>query len=308
MARTKRSASVSTQDVGQTGLKKARPNLNQKAAASRIGRHGSVSDVLGSEYGISDEYDDGSNDDQNDLDDARNALKNLQAAIEKAEKSDTFSKDMEKKVMIDERRLRNMVKEEEEKWEKDEEIFRSRFSSLAKVVLSSRANRADPASSSLEHPLRTATSDTMLAACGHPLYLKTQGLLQSARALVNGLDSISTHTSGVKIPQNPKGGLEKDIAEACRIISQGAEATAMMVEKQLVYEKNDTRRDSLGKLQAREQQEAFLNDNNLQAMFEMGRDDMSASTEDDLNAQGWGFVAHHMEGGMRELVKALRES
>ena len=40
---------------------------------------------------------------------ASNALKNLQTAIEKAEKSDAFAKDMEKKVRIDEKRLLSLI-------------------------------------------------------------------------------------------------------------------------------------------------------------------------------------------------------
>lgn len=47
---------------------------------------------------------------------ASNALKNLQTAIEKAERSDTFAKDMEKIVRIDEKRLKDMVEKEVEEW------------------------------------------------------------------------------------------------------------------------------------------------------------------------------------------------
>ncbi|KAF3480662.1 60S ribosomal protein L15 [Arthroderma uncinatum] len=321
MAGTKR-LSVSTRDAAQTGSKKARQNLKQSATTPRAGRHGSVSDELESEYGISD-GEDGSDDAQIELDDARNALKNLQAAIEKAEKSDTFAKEMEKKVRLDERRLRGIVKKEEEKWyvcvyhdlerqskkeplpdrNNDEEIFRSRFSSLIKAALSARTNKAET-TSSFKQPLQIATSDVMLAAGDHPLYHKTQELLESSRALINGVDSISTHTSEAELPHNPKEGLEKDVAEARRIIAHGAEATAMAVEKLLVSERNGARRESQERLQAGEGQEAFQKDNNLQAMFEMGREELNESTED-LQAQGWGLVAHHLERGMREFVKAL---
>lgn len=47
---------------------------------------------------------------------ASNALKNLQMAIEKAGKSDTFAKDMEKKVRTEEKRLKNMFEKEDEQW------------------------------------------------------------------------------------------------------------------------------------------------------------------------------------------------
>ncbi|KAM5442833.1 hypothetical protein MferCBS31731_002219 [Microsporum ferrugineum] len=300
MGRTKRSGSISMRDAGQAGIKKPRSNLKQSVSTSRMGRHESTNDVLGSEYGVS-EGDDWSDDGQNGLDDARNALKNLQAAIEKAERNDTFAKDMEKKVRIDEGRLRNMVKKEEDEWHNEVENFQSQFSSLVKMVLSSKKNKVDLTSSG---PAEVTTSDAMQSAGDHPLYLKTQGLLESAKALINGVDSISTHASKIKLPQDPREGFEKDTAEARRLIVHGAEATAMALEKQLVYNKSNTRQVSERKLRGREEEE-FLSDNNLQAMFEMGREGLNESAEDGQRAQSWGFVAHQLQKGMRELVKAL---
>ncbi|EFE35220.1 uncharacterized protein ARB_06177 [Trichophyton benhamiae CBS 112371] len=283
------------QNSNQAEPKRARLNSKGSVPPSRPGGHESISDAFGSDMEVSDE-DDISDNGQNGLDDARNALKNLQMAIEKAGKSDTFAKDMEKKVRTEERRLKNMFEKEDEEWHNEDENFQCQFSSLMIAVLSSRRVKANVTSNGTGD--KTVISDSMQSAANHPLYLKTQGLLESARNLVSELDSIGTHALKAKLPQDPKEGLEKDTAEARRLIARGAEATALAIEKQLVYNGHK------GQLRDRKE-EAFLNDINLQAMLDMGRDALNEGPGNGIKPQSWGIVARHLQRGMYELVKAL---
>ncbi|KMQ44070.1 hypothetical protein A7C99_4620 [Trichophyton rubrum] len=295
MGRAKRTGSISMQNSNQAESKRARPNSKGSVRPSRPGRHESISDAFGSDMEVSDE-DDISDSGQNDLDDARNALKNLQTAIEKAEKSDAFAKDMEKKVRIDEKRLKDMFQKEDDEWHNDDENFQCQFSSLMRAVLSLRKIKANVTSNDTGD--KTVISDSVQFAASHPLYLKTQGLLESARNLISELDNISTHALKSKLPQDPKEGLEKDTAEARRLIARGAEATALAIEKQLVYNgKNGQLRDR--------KEEAFLNDIDLQAMLDMGRDALNGGPGNGRKPQSWGIVARHLQRGMHELVKAL---
>ncbi|EFR04440.1 hypothetical protein MGYG_07448 [Nannizzia gypsea CBS 118893] len=295
MARAKRSGSNSMRDSDQTGPKKTKLHSKGSVPSSRMGRHESISDMLGSEFEVSD-------DGQDDLDDARNALKNLQTAIEKAERSDTFAKDMEKKVRMDEKRLRDVFEREEKEWHNEDKKFQSQFSSRVRTVMSSRESKAKLTSYGPGEAAQVATSDIMQSTADHPLYLKTQGLLESARALMNELDNINTQASKIKLPPDPMDGLEKDTAEARRLIARGAEATVLVLEKQLVYPGKNDRKGS--QLRDREE-EAFLDDSSLQTMLDMGRDALNSGRSDGMKAKSWGFVAHHLQRGMQELVKAL---
>ncbi|EGD98635.1 hypothetical protein TESG_06115 [Trichophyton tonsurans CBS 112818] len=298
MGRVKRTGSISMQNSNQAGPKRARRNSKGSIPPSRPGRHDSISDAFDSDMEVSDE-DHLSYDGHNDLDDARNALKNLQTAIEKAERSDTFAKDMKKIVRIDEKRLKDMVEKEVEEWHNEDENFQCQFSSLIRAVLSSRKIKANVTLNG--NGDKTVMSDSTQSAANHPLYLKTQGLLESARNLISELDSIGIHALKAKLPQDPKEGLEKDTAEARRLIARGAEATALAIEKQLVYSgKNGQLRDR--------KEESFMNDINLQAMLDMGRDALNVGPRNGMKPQSWGIVARHLQRGMYELVKALPQA
>ncbi|KAK2742487.1 hypothetical protein FQN57_005378 [Myotisia sp. PD_48] len=301
MVRPKRSVAISA-SRGSVHKKRGR------ARSAGTKHDSSNSEGLPSERSSPSEDVDVSDEEQTELEDARKALKGLQNVMEREHKKDTFAKEMEQKVKVEEKRLRSRVKEEHEKWKAQEEQFYTQFRSIATeaqahIGTSLSKDRTSSDTKGLGLPITSPGGN--LDVEKHPLYLKTRNLFESTRELLTGLDNISSHISSASLPPDPTMELEADIEEARRIISDGSEATASKIERLLVYEPSNHRYGGLRKKSAEQKRrEALDHDENLQAMFKMGRAALDGQ-EDDLEVQGWGFVAHQMQIGMEAFLEGL---
>ena len=173
--------------------------------------------------------------------------------------------------------------------------FRSRFGSLIATALASPGVNL----TAEQHSLIKAD----LSPENHPLYTRSQTLLDSCDTLVKEWDKLAEYASSVEEPPDVKEVWERDYAEARRVISLGRLASEAEVEKLLKYESN-REGNSLRKM--KEKQNELERDDHLQEMLKMGKQgNEDGLVQEEKGARGWGYVAHRAQRGLEGLVTAL---
>ncbi|OAX82826.1 hypothetical protein ACJ72_02818 [Emergomyces africanus] len=235
------------------------------------------------------------------------ALADLQAALDRTEKRDNHAKEFEKAIGEDEKRLIALVEAGIKEKESESEKFRSRIIHLISTSLAPTGGKKAAAGSTVDAQkvgLEDVTFDR------HPLYNRSQALLQCTRSLVQEYDNLAAYISGLEAPPDPTDKWERDCVEARRVIAIGVEASQAEIDRLLVRKDAASRkRDAKEKITSKGKKEgrnvkakAFAKDEHLQTMLKMGKE---KGTLQKKEAYGWGKMAHQVVKGMKALVKAL---
>ncbi|KAK2791178.1 hypothetical protein FQN51_002253 [Onygenales sp. PD_10] len=268
---------------------------------------GRVGEVGGDGDGEDDEENEADEDEDEDEDDGaeetRRALRELQSAMERTEKRDNYAKEFEKFISDEEKRAVGVVDGVVMERESESEEFRSRFVSMLATALSpAEAKESKPSSS----PKRDA-GDVVLGDPSfdkHPLYLRSQALVQCSKSLLQEYDDMTTYLSTVEAPPDPKETWARDCEEARRLVAIGMKASQVEIERLLDHRKvvKKDSKESNARAKGKREMKVFEKDEHLQAMLKMGRGDGWKE-----KPSGWGNVAHRAVRGMKALVKALSD-
>ncbi|EEH38049.2 hypothetical protein PAAG_00970 [Paracoccidioides lutzii Pb01] len=266
-----------------------------------------------------DEAEDENDDEDEDEDDdgeaeaTRKALRDLQAAMERTEKRDNYAKEFEKCISEEERRLVGLMDSEVREREAASQVFRSHIVSLLSTALAPTGTKTSGTPSgpsgltSKVDAQKLVLEDVPIGK--HPLYHRSQALLQCSESLIQEYDKLSTFISDLEAPADPAEMWERDCAETRRVIAIGVAASQAEIERLLVR-KDDTRERKIkeklaskqGKgLNGNKEKRSFENDQQLQDMLKMGKGKENLHKE----PYGWGKVAHQVVKGMKVLIKAF---
>ncbi|KAK2801606.1 hypothetical protein FQN50_007667 [Emmonsiellopsis sp. PD_5] len=340
-AGNKRAAPRSSTATVQRQAKKARGGGSGSASGRRNTRSMTGGDGREEEEGYGedvervggdgddDEEDEDEEDEEDDgAEETRRALRELQSAMERTEKKDNYAKEFEKFIADEEKRVVGVVDGVVmERFgtasllplprlffpclivllsftrESESEEFRSRFVSMLATALSPTVTKESKPSSSP----KTNTESAILGDPSfdkHPLYLKSQALVQCSKSLLQEYDDMTTYLSTLEAPPDPKETWARDCAEARRLIAIGMKASQAEIERLLDHRKavKKDSKESNARAKGKREMKVFEKDEHLQAMLKMGRSDGWKE-----KPSGWGNVAHRAVRGMKALVKALAD-
>ncbi|OJD17821.1 hypothetical protein AJ78_02120 [Emergomyces pasteurianus Ep9510] len=258
------------------------------------------------------EDDDDDTDNEDDYGDkeaelTREALRDLQAALERTEKRDDNAKEFEKIIGEDEKRLLGLVEAGIKESEFESERFRSRIIHLIGTALAPTGAKA-PAAGSAGDAQKLGLGDVL--SDRHPLYIRSQALLQCTRSLVQEYDNLAAYICSLEAPPDLVDMWERDCAETRRVIAIGVEASQAEIDRLLARKDDARKRDAKEKTASKGKKErgigrakVFAKDELLQTMLKMGKE--KDSTFQKREPYGWGKMAHQVVKGMKALVKAL---
>ncbi|KAI1958115.1 hypothetical protein LOZ58_005230 [Ophidiomyces ophidiicola] len=282
---------------------KAAPKQNRKVERTASAQT-AASNASDDDYADSDdvlESQDGSDDSIGGLEEARLALKALQAAMERAEKRDGFAKKFEAEVREDEKRLLETLDAEQKKIQAEEEQFKSRFESLFRSAL------APP--SVMPKDIETSEEIPSMQTVGleeQPLYRMTKDTLERSHKLLEVFNKLNDHASSIKPLPDLSEKWEKDHAEVQRLIKVGSEVSAEKIERLITYENPENLlRNSISQWR-RKRKRGVEDDENLKNMLDLGKADGEGGSRVG-GRRGWGLVAHQVQKGFEALVEALPE-
>ncbi|KAK2736642.1 hypothetical protein FQN55_001588 [Onygenales sp. PD_40] len=313
-AGNKRAAPRPSTTAVQRQAKKARGGgsgsgrRNTRSMTGENGReglgYGEGVELVGGVGGDGDGEDDEEDEDEDDgAEETRRALRELQSAMERTEKRDNYAKEFEKFIADEEKRAVGVVDGVVMERESESEEFRSRFVSMLATALSpAEAKESKPSSS----PKRDA-GDVVLEDPSfdkHPMYLKSQALVQCSKSLLQEYDDMTTYLSTLEAPPDPKETWARDCEEARRLIAIGMKASQVEIERLLDHRKvvKKDSKESNARAKGKREMKVFEKDEHLQAMLKMGRGEGWKE-----KPSGWGNVAHRAVRGMKALVKALSD-
>ncbi|KGY15666.1 hypothetical protein PABG_11319 [Paracoccidioides brasiliensis Pb03] len=252
-------------------------------------------------------------DDDGEAEATRKALRDLQAAMERPEKRDNYAKEFEKCISEEERRLVRLVDSEVQEREAASEVFRSHIVSLLSTALAPTGAKTSGTTSGPSGLTSKVDAQKLVLedvpTGKHPLYHRSQALLQCSESLIQEYDKLSTFISDLEAPADPAEMWERDCAETRRVIAVGVAASQAEIERLLVR-KDDTRERKIKEklaskhdkgLNGNKEKSCFENDQQLQDMLNMGKGKENLHKE----PYGWGKVAHQVVKGMRALIKAF---
>ncbi|PGH19094.1 hypothetical protein AJ79_00128 [Helicocarpus griseus UAMH5409] len=235
--------------------------------------------------------------------------------MQRTEKKDNYAKDFEKYIGQEERRLLELLENGVRKRESESEKFRSQITSLLASALAPTATKATTAAGKALNSKADAQKLSLedVSPEKHPLYLRSQALLQCTKSLVQEYDKLSAYIANLEPPPDPAETWQRDCAETRRVIAVGVEASQAEVERLLVRKADQRKKDakekstSKGAKDGKGSKEAFEKDEHLQAMLKMGRGGDGDGNGDGKKKEpyGWGRVAHRVVKGMKSLVKGL---
>lgn len=176
------------------------------------------------------------------------------------------------------------------------EEFQSRFASIAAKAL------APPGTPP------TLTHNGIIRADvlpeNHPLQVRARALAEGCKSIVKGHERLTEYASKIEPLPDLESAWGEDYEELERLAALGHEATEMEVKNLLSY--NGEHKSRRAKWKRRTQWEKLENDGQLQAMLEMGREALSDRDKcQEAASKGWRVVAHRVERGLQEMVKAL---
>ncbi|PGH03113.1 hypothetical protein GX51_04300 [Blastomyces parvus] len=255
------------------------------------------------------------NDDEDEEDDddeeaelTRKALRDLQAAMVRTERRDSSAKEFEKCIAEEEMRLVGLVEAIMRERESESEKFHSNIIALIGTALAPSG-----AKTSASAPGSTAAVQKLdledVSSDKHPLYNRSQDLLQRTKSLVQECDDFKEYISNLEVPPDPTETWEQRCAETRRVIAIGAEASQVEIDRLLARKGDARKRDAKGepapkgeKAGRRVKAKVFEKDEHLQAMLKIGKEKDALKEKEPY---GWGRMAHRMVRGMKALTKAL---
>ncbi|TPX21545.1 hypothetical protein DIZ76_015504 [Coccidioides immitis] len=243
------------------------------------------------------------------------ALNALQAAMSRVEKNDNFAKTFELKVRTEEKRLLDMLDEEQAKMQSEEEQFQAQFETLLKSALAPLSGPAKDVAH-IDEGEEDPEAQGATSFASHPLYVASKTMLERSHAVLDSYERVNDYIRDIDQLPNLAEEWEKDYVEARRLIIAGREASALEIEKMITYDKarvNGVNR--LGGKALKRKRDSEM-DENLKAMFEIGKADDEEEEEEDGSEMGkgreeihgWGITAHRLRKGLRALISAFPES
>lgn len=176
------------------------------------------------------------------------------------------------------------------------EEFQSRFASIAAKALAPPGTRPN-----LTH---NGNIQVDVSPENHPLNVRARALAENCKPIVKGHQRLTEYVSKVEPLPDLESAWKKDYEELERLAAHGQEATEMEIKNLLSY--NGEHESRKAKWKRRTQREKFKDDGQLQVMLEMGRETLSDRDKcQEATSRGWRVVAHRVERGLQEMVKAL---
>ncbi|OJD27430.1 hypothetical protein ACJ73_01173 [Blastomyces percursus] len=257
-----------------------------------------------------DDGDEEDDDDDEEVELARKALRDLQEAVMCTEKRDSYTKEFEKCIGVEEVRLVGLVEGVMREREAESEKFHASIVALIGTALSPTGTKT-----SASAPGSTAAVQKLdledISSDKHPLYNRSQELLQRTKSLVQECDDFTEYISNLEVPPDPAETWERACTEARRVIAIGAKASQSEIDRLLARKDDSRKRDANGEPapkgkrgEKRAKAKAFEKDEeHLQVMLKIGKEKDASLQE--TEPYGWGRMAHQMVKGMKALTKAL---
>ncbi|OAT09643.1 hypothetical protein BDBG_17260 [Blastomyces gilchristii SLH14081] len=229
----------------------------------------------------------------------RKALRDLQAAMVRTEKRDNYAKEFEKCIGEEEMRLVGLVEAVMRERESESEKFHASIIALIGTALAPSGTKSSASASGSTAVVQKLDLEDV-SSDKHPLYNRSQELLQCTRSLVQECDDFTAYISNLEVPPDPAETWERDCAETRRVIAIGAEASQAEIDRLLARKDDARKRDAKGepaprgkKGERRAKAKTFEKDEqHLQDMLKIGKEkDASLQKKEPY---GWGRMAHQM--------------
>ncbi|EFW14811.1 conserved hypothetical protein [Coccidioides posadasii str. Silveira] len=196
----------------------------------------------------------------------------------------------------------------------EEEQFQAQFETLLKSALAPLSGPAKDVPH-IDEGEKDPEAQGATSFASHPLYVASKTLLERLHAVLDACERVNDYIRDIDQLPNLAEEWEKDYVEARRLIIAGREASTLEIEKMITYDKARVNGvNGLGGKALKRKRDSEM-DENLKAMFEMGKADDEEEEEDGSEMgkgreeiHGWGITAHRLRKGLRALISAFPES